>query len=185
MYDKYYLNLPLIYSNNNNNYINYLNLLYNSSYDFNLVDYFNIITNINNEFENNVFDFDNLNKDLSVLFYKNKLLYNPINYSILRLNGVSLASYTYEYFNYIQPYSYYNSVPSLGVNVYSFSLNPLEVQPSGSCNFSRIPKISLEVNLLKNINDFILNNELNLEIIGTNYNILRIIGGIAGLAYTY
>ena len=94
-------------------------------------------------------------------------------------------TYTSEYYNYIQPYSYYNSIPSLGVNVYSFSLNPLEVQPSGSCNFSRIPKISLEVNLLKNINDFILNNELNLEIIGTNYNILRIIGGIAGLAYTY
>jgi hypothetical protein len=185
MYDKYYLNLPLLYSNNNNNYINYLNLLYNSSIDFDLVDYFNVITNINNQFENNIFNFDNINKDLSTLFYKNKLLYNPINYSILRLNGVSLASYTSEYYNYIQPYSYYNSIPSIGVNVYSFSLNPLEVQPSGSCNFSRIPKISLEVNLLKNINDFVLNNELNLEIIGTNYNILRIIGGIAGLAYTY
>ena len=185
LYDKYYLNLPLIYSFNNKNYINYLNLLYNNFNKFDLVNYFDVITNINNEFENNIFDFDKINKDLSILFYKNKLRYNPINYSILRLNGVSLASYTSDYFNYVQPYSYYNSSPSLGVNVYSFSLNPLEVQPSGSCNFSRIPKISLEVNLLKNINDFNLSNQLNLEIIGTNYNILRIIGGIAGLAYTY
>lgn len=185
LYDKYYLNLPIIYSFNNKNYVNYLNLLYNNFNKFDLVNYFEVITNINNEFENNIFDFDKINKDLTTLFYKNKLSYNPINYSILRLNGVSLASYTSEYYNYIQPYSYYNSAPSLGVNVYSFSLNPLEVQPSGSCNFSRIPKISLEVNLLKNINDFNLNNQLNLEIIGTNYNILRIIGGIAGLAYTY
>ena len=117
--------------------------------------------------------------------YKNKTLYSPINYSTLKLNGVSLSSYDSNYYNYVQPYNYYNASPSLGVNAYSFSLNPLEVQPSGSCNFSRIPKISLEINLIKNINDFKLNNEYNLEIIGTNYNILRIIGGIAGLAYTY
>jgi hypothetical protein len=203
MYDKYYIKLPLNYSFNNNNYINYLNLLYNDYDDFDLVDYFNVITNINNQFENNIFDFDSINKDLSVILYKNKSLYNPINYSILRLNGVSLASYTSEYFNYIQPYSYYNCNPSLGVNVYSFSLNPLEVQPSGSCNFSRFlgQNIGLTINeemfyyaksdidptIEYNSNDDVLYNytDVIFNMYAIGYNILRINGGFAGLAFSF
>jgi len=104
------------------------------------------------------------------------------NSSII-LNGTDLINQEYKYFNYLHPYTHYKSTPSLGVNVYSFSLNPLETQPSGSCNFSRIPKTSLNVVLNKDIT--IENDSLNLTVIVVNYNILRIIGGISGLAYTY
>lgn len=104
------------------------------------------------------------------------------NSSII-LNGTDLINQEYKYFNFLHPYNYYKSTPSLGVNVYSFALNPLETQPSGSCNFSRIPKTSLNVVLNKNIN--IEDDSLNLTVIVINYNILRIIGGISGLAYTY
>jgi hypothetical protein len=112
---------------------------------------------------------------------KDKQVY--ITNSSIILNGTDLINQEYKYFNYLHPYIHYKSTPSLGINVYSFSLNPLETQPSGSCNFSRIPKTSLNVVLNKDIP--IENDTLDLTVIVVNYNILRIIGGISGLAYTY
>jgi hypothetical protein len=111
----------------------------------------------------------------------NKRIY--ITNSSIILNGTDLINQEYKYFNYLHPYSHYKSTPVPGINVYSFSLNPLETQPSGSCNFSRIPKTSLNVVLNKDID--IENDSLNLTVIVVNYNILRVIGGISGLAYTY
>ncbi len=183
-FDRYYLISSVNYSINSINYINYLNLVYNPSYYFNIVNYVIDTNKINAEFEKNIIDINIFNDDLNKLFSFQNLLYNPIENSTLNLNGSNLASYSYRYFNYVQPYSYYNSDVSLGINIYSFSLNPTEVQPSGSCNFSRIPKVSLELNLINNFKDF-NNDNYNLHVIGTNYNILRIIGGIEGLAYTY
>ena len=183
--DKYYLSSSINYSTNDVNYINYLNLVYNNLYNFDILNYFTNINNINTAFKNSLLDTNILNSDLEKIFLSQNLLYNPIANSTLSLNGTQLASFSYQYFNYIQPYNYYNSAVSLGLNIYSFSLHPTEIQPSGSCNFSRIPKVSLEINLINNYKDFSTNNDYNLNIIGTNYNILRIIGGIAGLAYTY
>ena len=184
-FDKYYLSSSINYSTNNVNYINYLNLVYNNSYKFDIIDYFISINNINIEFKNSLLNSNIINNDIEKIFSSQNIFYNPINYSSLNLNGVNLASFTYEYFNYIQPYNYYNSAVSLGINIYSFSLHPTEAQPSGSCNFSRIPKVSLGIDLINNFKDFTTTETYNLNIIGTNYNILRIIGGIAGLAYTY
>jgi hypothetical protein len=184
-FDKYYLSSSINYSTNDVNYINYLNLVYNNFYNFDILNFFININNINTAFKNSLLNNNILNSDLEKIFLSKNLLYNPIANSSLSLNGVELASFSYQYFNYIQPYNYYNSAVSLGLNIYSFSLHPTEIQPSGSCNFSRIPKVSLEINLINNYKDFSTNNDYNLNIIGTNYNILRIIGGIAGLAYTY
>lgn len=182
--DRYYFKSSVNYSINNVNYIDYLNLVYNNSYNFNIVNYIIDTNNINSEFEKNIIDINTFNSDLTKLFSFQNVFYNPFDNSTLSLNGTNLASFSFRYFNYIQPYNYYNSAISLGLNIYSFSLNPTEIQPSGSCNFSRIPKVSLELNLINNFKDFSDNN-YNLNVIGTNYNILRIIGGIAGLAYTY
>ncbi len=183
-YDRYYLSSSIDYSTNSVEYLNYLNLVYNNSYKFNIIDYFLSVNNINISFKNSLLN-EIVKSDIEKIFLLQNTFYSPIINSTLNLNGVNLASFTYEYFNYIQPYNYYNSAISLGLNVYSFSLNPTEAQPSGSCNFSRIPKVSLGVNLINNFQDFKTNDIYNLNIIGTNYNILRIIGGIAGLAYTY
>jgi hypothetical protein len=182
--DRYYFKSSVNYSINDVNYIDYLNLVYNNSYNFNIVNYIIDTNNINSEFEKNIIDINTFNSDLNKLFSFQNVFYNPFNNSTLSLNGTNLASFSFRYFNYIQPYNYYNSAISLGLNIYSFSLNPTEIQPSGSCNFSRIPKVSLELDLINNFKDFSDNN-YNLNVIGTNYNILRIIGGIAGLAYTY
>lgn len=49
------------------------------------------------------------------------------------------------YFNTIQPYNYQGLPGSSGINMYSFSLNPQEHQPSGSLNYSRWENVSINI----------------------------------------
>jgi len=61
------------------------------------------------------------------------------------------------------------------IAVYSFALRPEEHQPSGTCNFSRIDTAQLYFS-----GDVV--NSLN--IYAVNYNVLRIMSGMGGLAYS-
>ena len=63
-------------------------------------------------------------------------------------------------------------------HVYSFALKPEEHQPSGTCNFSRIDNAVLN---LKH-GDVGANGTLN--VYAVNYNVLRIMSGMGGLAYS-
>jgi len=111
------------------------------------------------------------------------------------LNGTQLFSETDNYFNFLQPYIYYNSTPQLGLNVYSFCLRPTEFQPTGSCNMSRISYIGLKLKINDKVEDnfitsFLGTNPINKEeykltFQTRNFNVLRIIGGIGATAYTY
>ena len=61
------------------------------------------------------------------------------------------------------------------INVYSFALRPEEHQPSGTCNFSRIDNAELvTTNALRDDDN----------IYAVNYNVLRIMSGMGGLAYS-
>ena len=64
------------------------------------------------------------------------------------------------------------------VNVYSFALKPEEHQPSGTCNFSRIDNARLVFQAAPAP----ANNNIN--IYAVNYNVLRIMSGMGGLAYS-
>ena len=61
------------------------------------------------------------------------------------------------------------------INVYSFALKPEEHQPSGTCNFSRIDNAKL---------DFSTTSVTVTNIYAINYNVLRIMSGMGGLAYS-
>ena len=62
---------------------------------------------------------------------------------------------------------------SRDIFVYSFSLNPEDHQPSGTCNFSRIESAK-----------FLLDSSGTISnIYAVNYNVLRIMSGMGGLAY--
>ena len=115
---------------------------------------------------------------------------NPIVSSVLRLNGHNRFSQRDgSYFNYLQPYEHFNNTPSDGVNCYSFALKPLEHQPSGTCNFSRIDNAVLDIIYGKNNTDdegTHFNNHIiggMLEVYAINYNVIKIASGISGLAY--
>jgi len=61
------------------------------------------------------------------------------------------------------------------IAVYSFALRPEEHQPSGTCNFSRIDTAQL----------YFSGEQLNpLDIYAVNYNVLRVMSGMGGLAYS-
>jgi hypothetical protein len=60
------------------------------------------------------------------------------------------------------------------IGVYSFALKPEEHQPSGTCNFSRIDNASLEFSAAMGAFD----------VYAVNYNVLRIMSGMGGLAYS-
>ena len=65
------------------------------------------------------------------------------------------------------------------INVYSFALSPEDHQPSGTCNFSRIDTAQLVFGAPLSTS----NNSSN-NIYAVNYNILRIMSGMGGLAYS-
>ena len=122
---------------------------------------------------------------------------NPTAVAKVQLNGQDRFSEREgSYFNYVQPYQHHTSTPSNGINVYSFALKPEDLQPSGSCNFSRIDNAVLNLTLTPatfQTNVTMLDGETavtgkqssaNVNVYATNYNVLRIMSGMGGLAYS-
>jgi len=95
----------------------------------------------------------------------------------LKLNGHERFSRREgRYFNAVQPYQHHSVVPlsSKKINVYSFALKPEEHQPSGTCNFSRIDNAQLDCG----------SGGAAGNIYAVNYNVLRIMSGMGGLAFS-
>jgi hypothetical protein len=104
------------------------------------------------------------------------------------------------YFNAVQPYQHHtgglnlpsNASGNGGVYCYSFALKPEEHQPSGTCNFSRIDNATLQVDFgtynstNANYASTYLTSSANslLNIYTVNYNVLRVMSGMAGTAYS-
>ena len=108
---------------------------------------------------------------------------NPVVTAKLQLNGQDrFQEREGTYFDLVQPYQHHTRTPDTGINVYSFALRPEEHQPSGSCNFSRIDNATLQL---------VLSNACvqgthtaKVRIYAVNYNVLRIMSGMGGLAYS-
>jgi hypothetical protein len=117
------------------------------------------------------------------------------------------------YYNKVQPYQHhtggfhvvrggsadFEKQRQPGAYMYSFALRPEEHQPSGTCNFSRLDTASLVMSV--NGQWWDVHNSLddqqgfraitigeddawNVRVYAVNYNILRIMSGMAGLAYS-
>ena len=107
---------------------------------------------------------------------------NPVVRAKLQLNGHDRFSEREgRYFNLVQPYQHHENVPSTGINVYSFGLKPEEHQPSGTFNMSRIDNATLHLTLSSEIGS---GNAAKVRVYATNYNVLRIMSGMGGLAYS-
>jgi hypothetical protein len=126
----------------------------------------------------------------------------PLKKAKLQLNGHDRAAERNgSYFNYIQPWQTLRAKPRAGVYLYSFSLKPDEHQPSGSCNMSRIDNATLVLqykshqasaesgvsNLVSVSNVDTAAGEISdltaLRLYAENYNVLRIMSGMGGLAF--
>ena len=108
---------------------------------------------------------------------------NPVVTAKLQLNGQDRFSEREgTYFDLVQPYQHHTRNPDTGINVYSFALRPEEHQPSGTCNFSRIDNATLQL-VLSNAT-VQGTNTAKVRVYATNYNVLRIMSGMGGLAYS-
>jgi hypothetical protein len=108
---------------------------------------------------------------------------NPVVTAKLQLNGQDRFSEREgTYFDLVQPYQHHTRNPDTGINVYSFALRPEEHQPSGSCNFSRIDNATLQL-VLSNAT-VQGTNTAKVRVYATNYNVLRVMSGMGGLAYS-
>jgi hypothetical protein len=108
---------------------------------------------------------------------------NPVVTAKLQLNGQDRFSEREgSYFDLVQPFQAHTRTPDTGINVYSFALRPEEHQPSGTCNFSRIDNATLQL-ILSNAT-VTGSATAKVRVYATNYNVLRIMSGMGGLAYS-
>jgi hypothetical protein len=108
---------------------------------------------------------------------------NPVVTAKLQLNGQDRFSEREgTYFSWVQPYQSHTRNPDEGINVYSFALRPEEHQPSGTCNFSRIDNATLQLVLSNATVEG--TKTAKVRVYATNYNVLRIMSGMGGLAYS-
>lgn len=107
---------------------------------------------------------------------------NPVTEAKLTLNGHDrFQARDSMFFNLIQPYQHHENIPSRGINVYSFALKPEEAQPSGTCNMSRIDTTMLNMTLTPKTT---MNDIARIKVYAVNFNVLRILSGMAGLTRT-
>ena len=108
---------------------------------------------------------------------------NPVVTCKLQLNGQDRFSEREgSYFDVVQPFQHHTRAPDSGINCYSFALRPEEHQPSGTCNFSRIDNATLQLVLSNPTVSG--NNTAKVRIYAVNYNVLRVMSGMGGLAYS-
>ena len=114
--------------------------------------------------------------------------------SVLRLNG----HYRFNpsrgplFFRQWQPFIHHTRIPDSNLYLYSFALRPEEHQPSGTCNFSRIDNTILEFTVDTSTNPespvvpqtFTNGQSALMTVYARNYNVLRIMSGMGGLAYS-
>ena len=118
---------------------------------------------------------------------------------LLQLNGHDRFSVrNADYFRKVQNFEHHCRVPRVGGDLhvsdtkltarqqfiysYSFALSPEEHQPSGTCNFSRIDNAVLQLTYVPTSTT--TRDAYNLNVYAVNYNVLRIMSGMGGLAYS-
>ena len=127
-------------------------------------------------------DYFNYNASLNVDFVEyisGQKSYEAFNRCTIKLNGhVRFKERHASYFRICQPYQAGHKIPTKHIYMYSFALNPEEHQPSGTCNFSRLDNAHLSFNELNDPTNH------NINVYALNYNVLRIMSGMGGLAYS-
>ena len=116
----------------------------------------------------------------------------------LQINGQDRMDRRYgDYFNSVQSFQHHSGISATvqtatslpihqpGIYSYSFALRPEEHQPSGTCNFSRIDTATIVMNMSGGVTiSADLDATWDVRVYAVNYNILRVMSGMGGLAYS-
>jgi hypothetical protein len=107
---------------------------------------------------------------------------DSFNTAKLQLNGHDRFSVRFsDYFRLIQNFDHHTRVPAKHIYTYSFAIKPEEHQPSGTCNFSRIDN-AVMLFTYDTTNTTVAASKI--KMFAVNYNVLRIMSGMGGLAYS-
>lgn len=112
---------------------------------------------------------------------------NPVIEAKLTLNGHDRFSEREgTYFQYVQPYMHWPRVPTKPIMTYSFAISPADQSPSGTANFSRIDTAHLNLKFAASTSEVFKNKTVqrNFALYAINYNVLRILSGMGGLAFS-
>jgi hypothetical protein len=112
---------------------------------------------------------------------------NDVFEQLIQINGQDRMDKRYgNYFSSVQNFQHHSGQkPGPSVYSYSFALKPEEHQPSGTCNFSRIDTATLVLTISGGVTvDPDTDLTYNIRVYAINYNILRIMSGMGGLAYS-
>lgn len=121
-------------------------------------------------------DFDNTNEHTT-----SDGALDPMKSAKLMLNGHDrFTERPAKYFRLVQPYQHHTRIPNRAIYCYSFALKPEEHQPSGTCNFSRIDNATLQCTMESDAT--VAGRKIH--VYAVNYNVLRIMSGMGGLAYS-
>ena len=136
----------------------------------------------------------NFNHPVKALFWNADALTTGTEGIKVQLNGHDrFSAQNHDYFHLVQPYECglghskqlnvdrtweptASAGPTSNTSMYSFCLKPAEHQPSGTCNFSRIDNAKLNLGTLA--------SGKKVWLFAMNYNVLRIMSGMGGLAYS-
>lgn len=124
--------------------------------------------NSNNQFNYTSLPYTSTDEDLIT---SHTIVINSIN----RMNLTSN-----EYYTYVPNYEYEFTTIQRGIYLYSFALDPKDLQPSGTMNFSKIDDAYLQLSMNKIVN---YQNPAVIQGYGIHYNLFRISNGIGGLTF--
>jgi hypothetical protein len=125
---------------------------------------------VSNQKNNRGFQYKNLTSNKS-LINSNLLVLNSVN--CMELNSI-------EYYTSLPMFQYKLLKYAPGIYMYSFSLKPNEIQPSGSLNFSHIDNSYILLHLNKDIS---YQNPYAIQAFSLQYNILRISHGLGAVVF--
>lgn len=121
---------------------------------------------------------------------------DPILDQWIQFNGQDRLDRRFgDYYNKVQPFQHHSGqfgsnvngfATSVGAYMYSFALRPEEHQPSGTANFSRIDTATIVMNMsgADNFGNDPDTDNWDVRVYATNYNVLRVMSGMGGLAYS-
>ena len=110
----------------------------------------------------------------------------PLSQATLKYDNTERFTLNNDYFQLVQPFYHANQIPSgncgaspVGLNMYSYALNPMSSDPSGSTNYGKLTNVALRLTTSGETKD---SNSTNNELLvrALNFNIVRISGGALG-----
>lgn len=122
---------------------------------------------------NEWFNFSNLP------YYLNQPVKDPLEDSVIYIEGKERfwPPRKAKYFREEEAYKYHSNIPDNFIYIYSFGFYPEKYQPSGTCNFSMLDNVQLNVKVITELTN------PQIFIFAPYYNILIVENGISGILY--